>query len=122
MASNPTSQEVEQHIGALPLTMRLESILDEKAVLQAHSLIKINDDSLSSSIDEQIAKVGTVFLEQADRTTEGGILTTDDEVRGVVARAAIAGAMQTAFALGGSFQELASLERWWDDNPDSATA
>ncbi len=103
-APQPTRDEVKKRALALPLSGVGETI-DEKTALAILDDLERNGSSIPEHLREQIA----ALTEELGGAIEGEV--TPQILRGIVARAAIAGAAQVVSDTGQTFLDIESVKQ-----------
>lgn len=114
----PDRQRIRDAVKALPVVASSPT-LDERAALAALFDIKRGNLKLHHAIYAQVHGLHAVFGETLEtyRGTDGTLHLPDHIVRAIIARSAIAGASQTAVAVGEALNEIRTLDAIIGEEP-----
>jgi len=113
----PDREDIRERVASLPLVEGGE-ILDEKAALAAFEDLKRNGSQIPAHIGKVISNVESEVKEQLDADPEEEFHVTATMLRGIIARAAIRGASQTASDLGHTQRDINHLHELFPDLAD----
>ncbi len=122
---SPESTDIRERIRSLPIVGSDAPLVPRrKAQAIIHDLSTI-DPSIGERVHEQVEVVVEELQDELDTDQTGnGYHLSEDELRGVVARAALRGAAQVASDLGGTIAEIREMEHYIqvDHDPGNSAA
>lgn len=120
----PESANIRERIRSLPIVGSDAPLVPRrKAQAIIHDLSAI-DPTIGERVHEQVEVVVDELHGELDTSQTGeGYHLSEDQLRGVVARAALRGAAQVASDLGGTIAEIREMEQFLQvqHDPDSGT-
>ncbi len=124
MAAQPERESLTHHIVSLPLveTTSENTILDEKAALAVFFDLEQNKSTVPFRTLKQVDLIQGEVAPKLDRIAgEATYVISGHELRGLLARAAIAGAAQAVFDIGKTMGEIDIVQKMYETTSDTDT-
>lgn len=110
MHSLPDRENIERRVKAIPRHENFPEAVQEKVALAVNRELEKNNPNLHEVIKGNIHAIYSQVKEELGRDSDSRLVTTEDQLRGIIAKAAIAGASQVLHSVGGSLAEIYELE------------
>lgn len=102
--------DIERQVGAIPHFEELPEAIREKIALAVLRELEKNNPNLYEVIKGNVDAINAQMQNELPRDANQRLVATDDQLRGIIAKAAIAGAAQVLHSVGKSLAEIHALE------------